>query len=112
VRGLSLNIHEWDLAVLPAAAAAALPPTLTEIGILILPSGRPATLLATTLLATLTALTTLPTLTALLLAIALPGVTGIRASHIASNAKVHNRLWRTAFANVALHRTGLHPSTG
>ena len=111
MRGLSLNIHEWDLAVLPAAAAA-LPPTLTEIGILILPFGRPATLLATTLLATLTALTTLPTLTALLLAIALPGVTWIRASHNTSNAKVDIPLWRTAFANVALHETGLHPSTG
>ena len=110
-RGLFWD-HREALAVLSAATLAA---TLSNVRILVLTPRRPAALLATTttLPATLTALTTLlPTLTALLLAIALPGVTRVRASHVSLQCKGPQRLWRTAFANVALAGPGSHPSRG
>jgi hypothetical protein len=98
------------LAVLPAAA---LPTTLLQVLILILPSRRAATLLATLLatLTALTALTALPTLTALLLAVALSGITRVRASHSTSNAKGPYRLWQL-FCQCRGGGSGSHPSRG
>ena len=67
--------------------AAALPPTLLVILVLILAIRGTATLLAAALPSTLTALTTL--LTTLLFTVALTGITRIRAPHNTSNAKVN-----------------------